>query len=148
MALLAAPLSLSLSLAAPRPVAPSRGISAQLVASWSFPRGPSASPASHSASLSLPPYLLRYFFTDSSPIRRSLRQAQSLYCVVGLGLKSVEVGLGRPKSGPPFVPVGAWFAPGSIAFCLKAFASRIPLIFSKFSSLIPQLDLRAPLLLW
>ena len=60
-------------------------------------------------------------------------------------LKSVEVGLGRPKSGPTFVPVGAWFAPGSIAFCLKAIASRIPLIFSKFSSLIPQLDLRAPL---
>ena len=37
---------------------------------------PSASPASHSASLPSP-YLLRYFFTDSSPIRRSLRQAQS-----------------------------------------------------------------------
>ena len=51
-------------------------------------------------------------------------------------LKSVEVGLGRPKSGPTFVPVGAWFAPGSTDFCLKAIVSRISLIFLKFSSLI------------
>ena len=75
------------ALAAPRPVAPSREISAQLVASWSLPRdlaswacsppSPSASPASLPASLPPSPLLPRYFFTDSSPIRRSLRQAHS-----------------------------------------------------------------------
>ena len=134
----------------PRPAAPSRGISAQLVASWSsrsLPRGPvlllrPLRPHTRPLFLLLPVYC-----DISLPILHRFDDRFARRSHFHSNLKSVEVGLGRPKSGPTFVPVGAWFAPGSTGFCLKAIVSRISLIFLKFSSLILQLDFHAPLLL-